>query len=208
MRVTKTHRSSSTPQRPSLRDAQRALTRTRILDAAGHLFASRGYAATSIDHIAEGAGVSRATYYLHFTSKLEVMNALLEGLLPEVHALYQELLSHPRPSEADVRQFVERFFAFYASHGELISASVQAEAADRTYSHRVETLSWSLVALFAPPGRAARRKNPEQVQALALVEELDRLAYFIEVRGWDVERSVAIDVIAEHWLRFLARRKR
>lgn len=193
-------------KRPTLRDAQRALTRTRILEAAGHLFASRGYAATSIDHIAEGAGVSRATFYLHFTSKLELMNALLEGLLPEVHALYRQLLAHQTPTREDVRAFVERFFEFYAHHGELLSASVQAEAADPTYSHRIETLSWALVSLFAPARGKARGKGPEQVHALALVQELDRLAYFIEVRAWDVEREVAVGVIADHWYAYLRQR--
>jgi AcrR family transcriptional regulator len=46
-----------------LRKAQAATTRRSIIDAASALFIERGYAATSIEAIAEGAGVSRATVF-------------------------------------------------------------------------------------------------------------------------------------------------
>jgi AcrR family transcriptional regulator len=44
-----------------LRKAQAAATRRAIIDAAAALFIDRGYVATSIDAIAEAAGVGRAT---------------------------------------------------------------------------------------------------------------------------------------------------
>jgi AcrR family transcriptional regulator len=46
-----------------LRKAQAATTRRAIIDAASALFIERGYVATSIEAIAEGAGVSRATVF-------------------------------------------------------------------------------------------------------------------------------------------------
>jgi AcrR family transcriptional regulator len=46
-----------------LRKAQAATTRRSIIDAASALFIERGYVATSIEAIAEGAGVSRATVF-------------------------------------------------------------------------------------------------------------------------------------------------
>jgi AcrR family transcriptional regulator len=46
-----------------LRKAQAAATRRAIIDAAASLFIERGYVATSIDAIAEAAGVSRATVF-------------------------------------------------------------------------------------------------------------------------------------------------
>ncbi len=44
-----------------LRKAQAATTRRAVIDAAATLFIDRGYVATSLDSIAEAAGVSRAT---------------------------------------------------------------------------------------------------------------------------------------------------
>lgn len=49
------------PYESPLRKAQAAATRASIIDAAGNLFIERGYVATSIDAIAEAAGVGRAT---------------------------------------------------------------------------------------------------------------------------------------------------
>jgi len=63
--------------RPSLRDAQRALTRDRLLTGARELFAEKSYLEATIDGIAERAGVARATVYLHYETK----GALAQDLL-------------------------------------------------------------------------------------------------------------------------------
>ena len=52
-----------TPYRSQLRAEQAAATRELVLDAATRLFVERGYAATSIDAIAEAAGVGRSTVF-------------------------------------------------------------------------------------------------------------------------------------------------
>src|SRR5271170_3098644 len=51
------------PYRSLLRAEQAAATRELVLDAATRLFVERGYAATSIDAIAEAAGVGRSTVF-------------------------------------------------------------------------------------------------------------------------------------------------
>ncbi len=49
--------------RSDLRDEQARATRRRIVAAGGDLFVERGYAATTVDAIAERAGVSRKTVF-------------------------------------------------------------------------------------------------------------------------------------------------
>jgi AcrR family transcriptional regulator len=51
------------PYRSQLRTEQAAATRQLVLDAATRLFVDQGYAATSIDAIAEAAGVGRSTVF-------------------------------------------------------------------------------------------------------------------------------------------------
>ena len=51
--------------------------RRRILDEAATLFLERGYAATSLRHIAAAVGMKAGSLYYHFTSK----EALLEAIL-------------------------------------------------------------------------------------------------------------------------------
>src|SRR5271163_1591362 len=51
------------PYRSQLRAEQAEGTRQIVLEAATRLFVERGYAATSIDAIAEAAGVGRSTVF-------------------------------------------------------------------------------------------------------------------------------------------------
>jgi AcrR family transcriptional regulator len=59
------------------RQAQAAATRERILAAAEQLFVSRGYAATTLVEIADGAGVALPTVTAAFGTKLALLNALI-----------------------------------------------------------------------------------------------------------------------------------
>src|SRR5512139_566117 len=60
----------------------------RIESAARRLFASRGYAGTSMAEIATAAGVSKATVFHHYRSK----RALYEALLGDAFAGFREQL--------------------------------------------------------------------------------------------------------------------
>jgi TetR/AcrR family transcriptional regulator of autoinduction and epiphytic fitness len=60
------------------RDAQARETRGAILEAAGLLFIARGYAATTLQAIADQAEVAVQTVYATFGSKRELMRQLIE----------------------------------------------------------------------------------------------------------------------------------
>jgi AcrR family transcriptional regulator len=77
---------------PSQAD-RRAATVAIILTEARRLFADRGFEATSIDDLAEAAGVAKGAVYHHFDSKEAVFLRVLE----EVQA---GLLAMPIPPEA------------------------------------------------------------------------------------------------------------
>jgi AcrR family transcriptional regulator len=53
------------------------LTRSQIVAAADELFYSQGLHAVSVDAIAEKAGVTKKTFYYHFTSKDELIGCYL-----------------------------------------------------------------------------------------------------------------------------------
>jgi AcrR family transcriptional regulator len=56
-----------------LRERKKAATRAAIRDAAMALFAEHGFAATTIDRIAEAADVSRATVFSYYPSKEDIV---------------------------------------------------------------------------------------------------------------------------------------
>ncbi len=59
-------------------------TRSRILQVAFELFASRGYHATAVQKIAESLGLTKAAVLYHFPSKKDIIAALADPLLTDV----------------------------------------------------------------------------------------------------------------------------
>jgi TetR/AcrR family acrAB operon transcriptional repressor len=53
-------------------------TRHQLLDAAEHLFQARGVSHTSLQDIAQAAGVTRGAIYWHFKDKADLFNAMME----------------------------------------------------------------------------------------------------------------------------------
>lgn len=78
------------PTRPLRRDAQR--NRERIVDAAGEVFAVRGFAAT-LDDVAHHAGVGVGTVYRRFPTKEALVEAVFTNRLEELVALAEEALA-------------------------------------------------------------------------------------------------------------------
>ncbi len=72
-------------------------TRSQLLDAAECVFSEKGVARTSLNDIAQQAGVSRGAIYWHFTNKADVFNAMMDRVtLPMEDALNQsEHQPHP-----------------------------------------------------------------------------------------------------------------
>ena len=58
-----------------------------MLDAARALFAERGFAATSLQDIADAMGVRKANVYYYFKTKAAILDALLDERITGLDAL-------------------------------------------------------------------------------------------------------------------------
>jgi AcrR family transcriptional regulator len=61
------------------RETSKAMTRERLLGEARRLFRERGYAATSLEQIAEAASVTKGAIYGHFSSKEDLLISAIEA---------------------------------------------------------------------------------------------------------------------------------
>jgi len=74
--------------------------RKRIIDTASALYAKKGYAATSIEEIAETAGVSLPVTYHYVKRKSEIMRMIMEDLLSSFQeSLTSQIASIHEPEE-------------------------------------------------------------------------------------------------------------
>jgi AcrR family transcriptional regulator len=70
-------------------------TRQRLLAEAQRLFRERGYAATSLEQIAEAAEVTKGAIYGHFASKEDLMISAIEQAPPPEHTAILNDQSRP-----------------------------------------------------------------------------------------------------------------
>jgi AcrR family transcriptional regulator len=86
--------------------------REAILDAARSAFAERGFHETSLESVAERAGVSKALLYEHFSSKRELYVAMLEMHVHELVERISGAVAGAEPGEPRMRAGLEAFFGF------------------------------------------------------------------------------------------------
>ncbi|AYY15613.1 TetR family transcriptional regulator [Actinobacteria bacterium YIM 96077] len=102
-----------------LRERKKARTRAAIQDHALRLYLEQGYAATTIEQIAEAAEVSQSTFFRYFSTKAETVlydrldPVLMDSLLNQpaelsplaaVRAAIHQVLDQLKPDELELEQ--------------------------------------------------------------------------------------------------------
>lgn len=107
---------STLAERPAvepLRDARRTFTRSRLCAAARDLFATNGFAGTTMEQIAQAAGTQRSTLYNHFRDKTEILAAIAGDYLAGLVALV-DILPGPVPDRPQIEAWLDDVAAFTA----------------------------------------------------------------------------------------------
>ena len=100
--------------------APRTDTRERILDVAAHLFATHGFAGTSIRDIADALGVTKAALYYHFASKEELLQNIVAQGFAAVNAVLAEQRDLTTRDERD-RFICDVIVAISSCHADVVS---------------------------------------------------------------------------------------
>jgi AcrR family transcriptional regulator len=91
----------------------------QILEAAARVFAERGYAGATTNHIAERAGVSIGSLYQYFPNKDAILVALhtqhMDSAAGMLQERMQEALGEKRAPEHLLRSFVSQIIEMHAS---------------------------------------------------------------------------------------------
>ncbi len=108
------------PRSPQAREATRAASRARILDAAGTLFAEHGFGPCRVADVAHRAGMSPANVYWHFDSKEAVLRAILVDGLAAREAMTAAVADEYGPARRKLEILVDRTLAFYGEHARFL----------------------------------------------------------------------------------------
>lgn len=159
-----------------LRERKRKETLHRIAETGLRLFVANGYEATTLDAIAEAAGVSRRTIFYYFKSKEEILLAYQSGI-PEIirNAVLQETTDQA-PLDAVLNALLKLAAGYNSEHmiaiDRLMRSTEQLRAAKHAkYVQEEQALFEALCQLWPQ----AKRRNAMRIVAMVSVGAL-RLA--------------------------------
>lgn len=160
------------PARPLRRDALR--NRERIIDAAGEVFAVRGFAAT-LDDVAHHAGVGVGTVYRRFPTKEALIDAVFTERLEELVALAEQALATPS-AWAGLTTFLRNLAGLHAANRGLRDAALCAGMEEQHFARageRIRPLLEQLIDRAHREGTLRPDVNAEDLPIiLAMVSEL------------------------------------
>lgn len=122
-------------------------TRRRILDEATALFTERGYAGTSIRDISDRLGMTKGALYYHFSSKDDLLHAMIAPLLGGLLAFVGQVREAGTVRAELVRELVDLLDAHaplarsLASDPALTPAKLEGRGAGAPFAELVQIMS-------------------------------------------------------------------
>ena len=183
----------------------RADRRDQLLDTAQQVFTERGYAPTSMDELADAAGVTKPVLYDHFGSKDGLLAAVIERAGQQMLEATTGAVQGLDPERA-LRQGLTVFFRYVDDHAgawalltrEVAPGTPAAAAVDRVRAVQVDVIA-ALISLQVPlePTRAT-------VYAHVVSGAAERLS-FVRLDGISTTPEEAADLLMDAlWTGFAA----
>ena len=162
------------------RDGDRRIQRTRhmLSDALFALIVERGYDAITVQDITERANVGRATFYLHYKDKEELLSASLKQLVNELTRYVEPNSGSP----ATYKTLSVRVFQHIAQHHDLYHALL-GESGPPIISIRMKRYLTVLIQNYVITPLIARGKagvDPELLAAHAAGSLLALLVWWLD----------------------------
>jgi AcrR family transcriptional regulator len=192
-----------------LREAQRDLTRSRIVDAARNLFYDQHFDTVTMDEIALAAGLRRSTLYLHYRDKAEI---LLE-VITEYGAKAKDMLATmpgPSPSRPQLQAWVRKVARFIARERVPLSIVVEIRR-KQAYAATLEALTDELLESLGrnnPSLRGIVGASADPVRRARALMLLQELTYACETHLEDTSDACGralLGVAAEDFHAFVSR---
>ena len=191
----------------TLRQRQKQLTRETLLREALQLFGESRYHSTTIDEIAVAAGTTRATFYLHFSSKTELMRALIaeaDRILTAVDEppLRDVVASGEREL---IREYIGHKFDQWQVIKPYVMVAHQAWSSDPEVADIMESWFSSVAQDIRDGLDLAGRFAPEtrQIRGMLAFGQLEYLSRRWFRLGWVVPREICHEQLTDSWCHLL-----
>lgn len=199
----------------NLREAQKQMTRRLLLESGIEQFKAKGYAVTTVDDIATAAGTTRATFYAYFSSRSELMQALIDEQLnevlqrvgsPEHGSTAQGLVATVADGSPEaITDWLRRTADSWPAIWPLIRIGRDAAVVDPELTDLVERWMEEAIGDIEDGLAAAGRLEPYQrhFRGVLAMAELDFVAQNWHRAEWKLTRDQMLDELATSWVRLL-----
>lgn len=202
------------PGRSPYQEEQRRNTRSAILTAAAEIFATKAYVHATIDDIIAGSGISRATFYVHFQSKLALAIAIYDGITNDWIAHFDRL-GEMVPLQVDpVKHWVLGLANLYVAHGYVTPLTEQLAIFEQHFRERLALDQDALIERLADAGVPGfttaigndREALLQRTRMRLLLQRLNQVCGFVSNQGAipPAEIDAYVDVMARDLCRELA----
>jgi AcrR family transcriptional regulator len=189
--------------KPTLREAQKQFTRQRLLDAAAASFEEKGYARTTIDDIVSGAGATRATFYLHFGAKGDIVREFMETIWTDVSDVYDGLGAAVASADrAALREWFGSTFRYWETLRPFAHVREEAMMLDPEL-RRVSDSTFEIgvaAIVKAVQERYGYDEDEARARATLVLAQLEMVFRRWMLYGWESDEDVIIDIVTEMWM--------
>jgi AcrR family transcriptional regulator len=187
----------------TLREAQKKMTRQLLLDAGVEVMGERGYGPTTIDQIALAAGATRATFYLHFTSKAELVRFIVERADEMLTSADRPPLTEMVESNdpAIIRNFLDLKFSQWPEIKPYMMISLQAAAAEPEIQDAMDAWHDRAIGAMAEGLERAGRFDPgsRRIRCSLAFGQLIYTSQRWFRLGWATDRETLLEQMTKSW---------
>jgi AcrR family transcriptional regulator len=182
-------------------------TRDKLVEAAREVFAERGFAGTRMGDLTDAAGVAHGTVYTYFDTKEDVLLAVLESVIADLHAAMKP--PNVRDPIARVEAANRAYLDGYRTHAHLLRVAQEASAADPRFAEVLLDLRRTHVARVATAIRKLQSDglaSPDldaHTAAAALCGMVEGFAAHWLGRGESHDEGTATRTLTQLWVRGL-----
>jgi AcrR family transcriptional regulator len=163
----------------------------------------RGYGPTTIDQIALAAGATRATFYLHFTSKAELVRFIVERTDEMLTSADRPPLTEMVESNdpAIIRKFLDLKFTQWPEIKPYMMISLQAAAAEPEIQDAMDAWHDRAIGAMAEGLERAGRFEPASRRircSLAFGQLIYTSQRWFRL-GWSTDRETLLEQMTTSW---------
>jgi AcrR family transcriptional regulator len=173
-------------------------TMRKLLDAGIEVFSKRGYHSARVDDIVKAAKTSHGTFYLYFSNKEDLFQALVADVAGELAGVTEALgpISADRAGFDELRSWLERFTNMYEHYGPIIRTWTEAEIGESEAGRMgTDVLAELATAISSRLPKGARGVDPT-IASLAVIAMIERFNYFVLSDQVDANRDELLDTLA------------